>query len=53
MALREHPVVPYEDDAVTRIIQDAVHTPVYEASGTGRSGNSGNFCWTGVPFRRH
>ena len=28
--LREHPVVPYEDDAVTRIIQDAVHTPVYE-----------------------
>ena len=29
--LREHPVVPYEDDAVTRIIQDAVHTPVYES----------------------
>ena len=29
--LREHPVVPYADDAVTRIIQDAVHTPVYES----------------------
>ena len=29
--LREHPAVPYEDDAVTRIIQDAVHTPVYES----------------------
>ena len=29
--LREHPVVPYEDDAVTRIIQDAMHTPVYES----------------------
>ena len=27
--LRENPVVPYEDDAITRVIQDAVHTPVY------------------------
>jgi Ethanolamine ammonia-lyase, large subunit len=28
--LRENPVVPYEDDEVTRVIQDAVREPVYE-----------------------
>jgi ethanolamine ammonia-lyase large subunit len=28
--LRENPVVPYEQDEVTRIIQDAVREPVYE-----------------------
>ncbi len=27
--LREHPAVPYEDDQVTRIIQDDVNEPVY------------------------
>lgn len=27
--IRENPAVPYEDDAVTRIIQDAVHLPSY------------------------
>lgn len=27
--LRENPVVPYEEDAVTRVIQDAVNTAVY------------------------
>jgi ethanolamine ammonia-lyase large subunit len=27
--LRENPVVPYEDDEVTRIIQDAVNEPIY------------------------
>lgn len=28
--VRENPVVPYEDDEVTRAIQDAVREPVYE-----------------------
>jgi len=28
--LRENPVVPYEQDSVTRVIQDAVHAPAYE-----------------------
>ncbi len=28
--LRENPVVPYEEDEVTRIIQDDVNTPTYE-----------------------
>ncbi|WP_336343122.1 ethanolamine ammonia-lyase subunit EutB [Halalkalicoccus ordinarius] len=28
--LRENPVVPYEEDEVTRVIQDAVREPVYE-----------------------
>ena len=28
--LRENPVVPYEEDEVTRIIQDDVNTPAYE-----------------------
>ena len=28
--LRENPVVPYEEDSVTRVIQDGVHTPAYE-----------------------
>ena len=28
--LREHPAVPYEQDEVTRIIQDDVNTPAYE-----------------------
>lgn len=28
--LREHPVVPYEDDEVTRVIQDAVDEAVYQ-----------------------
>ncbi|WP_152042460.1 ethanolamine ammonia-lyase subunit EutB [Salinigranum salinum] len=28
--LRENPVVPYEQDEVTRVIQDAVREPVYE-----------------------
>jgi len=28
--LRENPVVPYDDDEVTRVIQDAVREPVYE-----------------------
>ena len=28
--LRENPAVPYEEDEVTRIIQDDVHTPAYE-----------------------
>ena len=28
--LREHPAVPYEEDEVTRIIQDDVNTPAYE-----------------------
>ena len=27
--LREHPAVPYEEDEVTRIIQDDVNEPVY------------------------
>ncbi len=27
--LREHPVVPYEEDEVTRIIQDDLSTPIY------------------------
>ncbi|SNR50034.1 ethanolamine ammonia-lyase subunit EutB [Halorubrum vacuolatum] len=31
--LREHPVVPYEDDEVTRVIQDAVREPVYDRIG--------------------
>lgn len=29
--LRENPVVPYEEDAVTRVIQDTVHEPSYAA----------------------
>ena len=29
--IRNNPVVPYEDDAVTRVIQDGIHTPVYES----------------------
>lgn len=29
--IRNNPAVPYEDDAVTRVIQDAVHTPAYES----------------------
>ncbi len=28
--LREHPAVPYEDDEVTRIIQDDVNEPIYQ-----------------------
>jgi ethanolamine ammonia-lyase large subunit len=28
--LRENPVVPYEEDEVTRVIQDAVREPIYE-----------------------
>ena len=28
--LREQPVVPYEQDEVTRAIQDAVSEPVYQ-----------------------
>ena len=28
--IRNNPAVPYEQDIVTRVIQDAVHTPVYE-----------------------
>ena len=28
--LRENPAVPYEEDEVTRIIQDDVNTPAYE-----------------------
>jgi ethanolamine ammonia-lyase large subunit len=28
--LRENPVVPYEEDAITRVIQDAVNKAVYE-----------------------
>ena len=28
--LRENPVVPYEDDEVTRVIQDAVREPIYD-----------------------
>lgn len=28
--LRNNPVVPYEQDSVTRVIQDAVHAPAYE-----------------------
>ncbi|WP_372911549.1 ethanolamine ammonia-lyase subunit EutB [Salinigranum sp.] len=28
--LRENPVVPYEQDEVTRVIQDAVREPIYE-----------------------
>ena len=28
--LREHPAVPYEEDEVTRIIQDDVNEPVYQ-----------------------
>ena len=28
--LRENPAVPYEQDEVTRIIQDDVNTPAYE-----------------------
>ena len=28
--LREHPAVPYEDDEVTRIIQDDLNLPEYE-----------------------
>ncbi len=27
--IREHPVVPYEDDIVTRIIQDGIHEVIY------------------------
>lgn len=27
--LREHPVIPYEQDSVTRIIQDGIHGPAY------------------------
>jgi len=30
-ALREHPAIPYEEDAVTRVIQDGVHEPSYNA----------------------
>ncbi|MFQ8889105.1 MAG: ethanolamine ammonia-lyase subunit EutB [Bilophila wadsworthia] len=52
--LREHPVVPYEDDAVTRIIQDAVHTPVLrehqELVGRGVPGISAGRAYL---FRRH
>ena len=46
--LRENPAVPYEQDEVTRIIQDdRAYSRVYaEHAGTGRSGNSGNVCWT-------
>ncbi|MFI5289931.1 MAG: ethanolamine ammonia-lyase subunit EutB, partial [Polyangia bacterium] len=29
--LREHPVVPYETDAVTRLIQDDLNLPIYES----------------------
>lgn len=29
--IRENPAVPYEDDAVTRIIQDDLHSPSYES----------------------
>ena len=29
-ALRENPVVPYEEDEITRVIQDAVNLPIYE-----------------------
>ena len=28
--IREHPAVPYEDDVVTRVIQDGLNSPVYE-----------------------
>jgi ethanolamine ammonia-lyase large subunit len=28
--LREHPAVPYDDDAVTRLIQDDLNLPIYE-----------------------
>ena len=29
--IRNNPSVPYDEDVVTRVIQDAVHTPVYES----------------------
>src|SRR5258705_11982588 len=28
--LRQHPAVPYEQDEVTRVIQEAVHEPAYQ-----------------------
>src|SRR3954469_7866367 len=28
--LREHPAVPYDQDAVTRLIQDDLNVPIYE-----------------------
>ena len=47
--LREHPVVPYEDDAVTRIIQDAVREH-QELVGRGVPGISAGRAYL---FRRH
>src|SRR5256714_12972836 len=41
--LREHPAVPYEKDAVTRLIQDDLSVPIYE---TVRS-------WTVARLREH
>src|SRR5258706_680689 len=29
--LREHPAVPYDDDAVTRLIQDDLNLPIFES----------------------
>ena len=50
--LRENPVVPYEDDEVTRIIQDGVDPAVYQRIGGGPSPSCGSTSSATTPRRR-
>ena len=43
--LRANPAVPYEEDEVTRIIQDDVNEKITRRSGTGRWPSCGSGCW--------
>lgn len=47
--LRENPAVPYEQDEVTRIIQDDVNEAEYEKYAIGRCPTCGSGCWRRPP----
>ena len=43
-AFVEHPAIPYEDDAVTRLILDELNQPVYQSVKTGRCRSCASMC---------
>lgn len=50
--LREHPAVPYEEDEVTRIIQDDVTNPIHQNSQLDRLRPAGVGFWMRRPPAR-
>lgn len=50
--LRENPVIPYEEDCVTRVIQDDSTRPPTPASATGAWASCARRCWATTPTPR-